>query len=37
MFGSGIIILVFLVVSALFARGGRQRAADSIKTATEDP
>jgi hypothetical protein len=36
MFGSGIILLVFLIVSALFARGGRQREADSIKAARED-
>ena len=37
MFGSGIIILVFLIVGSLFTRGGRQREADSIKTATGDP
>jgi cobalt/nickel transport system permease protein len=37
MFGSGIIILVFLIVSALFGRGGRQREAGSIKTPTGDP
>jgi len=30
MFGSGIIILVFLMVSALWARGGRQQKADSM-------
>jgi cobalt/nickel transport system permease protein len=36
MFGSGIIILVFLILSSLFARGGRPREADSMKTATED-
>jgi len=30
MFGSGIIIMVFLIVSALWARGGKQRKADSI-------
>jgi hypothetical protein len=37
MFGSGIIILVFLIVSSLFGRGGRQREPDSIKTPTGDP
>jgi cobalt/nickel transport system permease protein len=36
MFGSGIIILVFLVVSSLFGRGGRQREPDSTKTPAED-
>jgi cobalt/nickel transport system permease protein len=36
MFGSGVIILCFLVVSSLFARGGRQPEADSIKTHTRD-
>jgi len=33
MFGSGIIILVFLIVSSLLARGGRQREVDSMNTA----
>ena len=36
MFGSGVIILVFLIVSSLSARGGRSREADPMKTATED-
>jgi cobalt/nickel transport system permease protein len=36
MFGSGVIILGFLVVSSLFARGGRQREADSVKAHTGD-
>jgi cobalt/nickel transport system permease protein len=36
MFGSGVIILVFLIVSSLFARGGTQREADSVKTHTGD-
>jgi cobalt/nickel transport system permease protein len=36
MFGAGIIILVFLIVSSLVARGGRQREADSMKTSTGD-
>jgi cobalt/nickel transport system permease protein len=36
MFGSGIIILVFQIVSSLLARGGRQREADSMKTSTGD-
>ncbi len=33
MFGSGIIILVFLVVGSLSARGGSERQADAIKAA----
>jgi cobalt/nickel transport system permease protein len=36
MFGSGIIILVFMIVSSLWARGGRQREADSRETSTGD-
>jgi len=36
MFGSGMIILVCLLVSALLERGGRRREADVMKTATED-
>jgi cobalt/nickel transport system permease protein len=36
MFGSGIIILVFLIANSLFARGRRQRRAESMKTATGD-
>jgi cobalt/nickel transport system permease protein len=36
MFGSGIIILVFMIFSSLFARGSRQRKAGSMKTVAED-
>jgi cobalt/nickel transport system permease protein len=36
MFGSGIIILVFMIVTSLLARGGRQREADSRETPTGD-
>jgi len=36
MFGSGIIILAFLTVNALWARGGRRREAAVGKTVTED-
>jgi cobalt/nickel transport system permease protein len=36
MFGSGVIIMVLLIVSSLFARGGRQREADSVKAHTGD-
>jgi cobalt/nickel transport system permease protein len=36
MFGSGVIILVFLVVSSLFAHGGSPREADSMKSHTGD-
>jgi hypothetical protein len=34
MFGSGIIIMVFLIVSSLFVRGGGPREADSMKIHT---
>ena len=36
MFGSGIIILGFLIASLLFARGGSSREADSMKSHTGD-
>jgi cobalt/nickel transport system permease protein len=36
MFGSGVIILCFLIVSSLFGRGGRQPEADSTRTYTGD-
>jgi cobalt/nickel transport system permease protein len=34
MFGSGIIILIFMIISSLFARGDKQRKAGSIKLTT---
>jgi hypothetical protein len=34
MFGSGIIIMVFLIVSSLFVRGGGPREADSMQSHT---
>jgi hypothetical protein len=36
MFGSGTIILIFMIISSLFARGGRQREADPVKAHTGD-
>jgi hypothetical protein len=34
MFGSGVIILGFLIVSSLLARGGRQTEVDSVNAHT---